>query len=394
MLEKTNICILTTLLFLTQIALPDSIDISSDSLSDICEALESAVLDVTVSYQTHNDPPPALKDISGTGNLLAKGPIKYVWSAARPFAELSKSTETVAFMNEHGDSWDSVTSQSYNGEIAKHHVFIGGPDTRSRVTISRTRNFMPNLSVTPLGFTLLIFKDKLLSRLLRESDKSLIHLDTTVETTGNFRTVHLDLLVRVNDKEFLSKRIYFSVDHGFTPVKFEYFNGRNLSATVQVLELQKVAEGLWFPKKGRISNVSSPRAWVYEANDITINQGLKKSYFDIDFPPGTEVQDEITGLRYIVGPTEDQIDKWLDEEIAISSKINKGSGSPISRTNLNSNLQTAPKLEKPPVPPGQVSRADLPSNWKQSLFWLLLAISAIAILAVFLLRAIVRRKGH
>jgi len=61
-------------------------------------------------------------------------------------------------------------------------------------------------------------------------------------------------------------RVYFSVDHGYTPVKFEHMRGPNkVAATVSVVSLEEVAEGVWFPASGTITKPDSDRVHAYQA---------------------------------------------------------------------------------------------------------------------------------
>lgn len=298
-----------TIFFAHQLVLANSTDITLDSMVDICEDMESAILDIVVEYETYNDPAPKLQHIAGTNMAIQKGRAKHVWSSARPLEESdpnkqkkapiwrSKSTEKVTIMNGRGHSWDSEITQSYNGKVAKRHQIDGWPRRVSLGTITETQHFMPKRSITPFGFTILRFERKSLSKLLRE--KELVSIDNTIKTVNGFETIHVDLFVPINNKKILSKRVYFSVDHCLTLVKIEYFNGSKVGLAVEVFELAQVAEALWFPKKGWLAP-STGRAYVYEATKITVNQGLTNDYFDIIFTPGTKVRDKIEGTEYTV----------------------------------------------------------------------------------------------
>ena len=298
------------MIFITSpLVLANSTDITLDCLADICEDMELAILDIVVEYETYNDPPPKLQHIAGTNMGIQKGRAKHVWSSARPLEESdpnkqkkapiwrSKSTEKVTIMNGRGHSWDSEITQSYNGKVAKRHQLDGWPKRISHGTITQTQDFAPKRGITPFGFTILRFERKPLSKRLRE--KELVSIDNTIKTVNGFEIIHVDLFVPINNKKILSKRVYFSVDHCLTPVKIEYFNGRKVGLAVEVFELAQVAEALWFPKKGRLAP-STGRAYVYEASKVALNQGLTNDYFNIEFPPGTKVRDEIKGIEYIV----------------------------------------------------------------------------------------------
>lgn len=301
---KRKICACVLMMFFAApLALATSIDITLDSLADICGALESSILDVVVEYETYNDPPPKLEDIAGTDNVVQKGRAKHVLTAARPFMERFKSTKKVTVMNEYEDSWDSETANSYNGKVAKRCQIDGWPNRLSMGTIIKNQDFVPKYTITPLGFTILRFEfeGKPLSERLRE--KEFVRLDNTIKTVNGFETIHVDLFVHWEDKEILYARVHFSVAHFLTPVKIEYFNGRKVALAVEVFELEEVPETLWFPKRGRLTP-SVGRAYVYEASKIVVNQGLTEKDFDIDFPASTKVRDEIKGIEYVVQPVQ------------------------------------------------------------------------------------------
>ena len=98
-------------------------------------------------------------------------------------------------------------------------------------------------------------------------------------------------------------RVYFSVDHGYTPIRYEYMSGLEpkVSLTIDVHSLQKVAPGLWFPSEGVVIDPEDDHLEAYIATDkITVNQGLTDKHFDIDFPLGTKVWNGITGVKYVV----------------------------------------------------------------------------------------------
>lgn len=137
-----------------------------------------------------------------------------------------------------------------------------------------------------------------LSDILRR--KELARLDNTIEEVNGFNSIRADMLTQW-DKQRAFMRIYFSVEHGYTPVRYEYMSGEKVSVTVEVQSLEQVAEGLWFPSSGVISSLDKSRSHAYIATSkIVVNQGLPDKYFDIKFPPGTKVRDNIEHRKYVV----------------------------------------------------------------------------------------------
>jgi hypothetical protein len=98
-------------------------------------------------------------------------------------------------------------------------------------------------------------------------------------------------------------RIYFSADHNYTPVRYEYMRGELADLIFEVQSLEKVGEGLWFPSSGVIYVAGQERVNAFKTTSkILVNQGLTDKNFDIEFPPGTRVADEIKNTEYVVSP--------------------------------------------------------------------------------------------
>jgi len=71
--------------------------------------------------------------------------------------------------------------------------------------------------------------------------------------------------------------------------------------SIEAPMLKQVAEGLWFPSSGCIGSPDEERVNVFQTTSkIVVNQGLTEKDFDIEFPPGTEVRDDIKGRKYVI----------------------------------------------------------------------------------------------
>lgn len=311
--------------------------ITLDELADICEAMESAILDISVEYEWGVEPHPTLEDIAGTGRGIDKGPVKHKWSTKRPFGERSLSAEQSAVLDEHGALTKSTSMQSYNGKIAKYvtiaEVSLAGEQrTFSRGTITKSKRSMPKPNQTPISFSVLrlshVNRDKTpLSERLRK--KELARFYNTVEKINGFNAVHADLLMDVDNppamRKFVYMRVYFSVDHGYTPIKYDYMANRETGPEpffmVDVNSLEEVSKGLWFPSAGALKSAESNLTNTYRATKIVLNQGLTDEDFDMEFPPGTKVFDKIAGVTYVIQPSEQQFDDWLENESAIAQTV-------------------------------------------------------------------------
>lgn len=292
--------------------LPEPEEMTIDSLADICKRMESAFHDITVEYEWYDEPSPRVSDIIGTSKLIYRGPRKCKLSAARPFFWKFRFFETGTVMNDTDDSWQFTKESSYNGRISKQLSIGGFPQSIKVGTIRKRMSFVPYPPRTALGFSILRLGmedadimttlETLRYNLETLRYKELVHLLNKIEKINGFDTIRADFL---NPNKQIYLHIYFSVEHGYTPVRWEYImHGSKMVFSVEVKSLQKVADGLWFPSSGVVNNHDKSKS-VYKAiGNIVINQGLREEDFDVEFPTGTQVDDQVRGIKYIVTSTE------------------------------------------------------------------------------------------
>jgi hypothetical protein len=299
--------------------------ITIEQLADICEAMESAIVDLSVEYDWFADSPMSLEERL---QLIADKPMISV-SASIPTFKLVCSLSPPASNNPnaplfgrfvHEDSvivardpntmWDSFHKQSYDGQIAKG-LTIGSSRGPTKLGIISKPDHPIELYVTPLEFSVrcLRLRETLgqmpLSAALRfYNSKQLVRLDNTVRKVNDANSISVDFSLESVGTVYM--RIYFSVDHGYTPVRYEHLSGpkpERVALTVEVTSLQEVAKGVWFPSSGAMltPDWSDKEGNYYQATGkILVNQGLTAKDFDIVFPPGTKVHDEIKDVKYIV----------------------------------------------------------------------------------------------
>ena len=302
-------------------------DITIDKLADICAAMESAFRDISVEYEWTVEPLPTTEDLKkdGIGGFITLGPEKMKWSSKRPFDERSLSESIATYMDENEHTFEQTIMQSYNGKVAKYFskgglsIATGKQVNISSGTITERKDFIPPMNVTPLSFSVLRLgyeyeneENKLLSERLRK--KEYVRIFEPKEKVNGFNVICAEFLwdapnVPIIHKKQWEYRVYFSVDHGYTPIKYEQFNpsesGPVLIYIVNILSLEKVADGLWFPNQGYLKMIQGNLTNIYKASKIVVNQGLTDEDFDINFPPGTRITNEITGLRYIEDSNEE-----------------------------------------------------------------------------------------
>jgi hypothetical protein len=309
------------LLFLTPVAGAVTID----ELAAKFEFMESSVSDITLEYEWRTIPPETLEEAEkefGGETLIDKDGLRrcklYV---ARPVADanaaadanspnlsplnwhfISEDSETLVMKG--GNSWPQITKQSYDGLINRRLSIGGWPEIAKEASISMRKPDNNFAASSPIGFSVYytslngVANYYLLSHILKRNPE-LVRLDTAVQKTGGFNTVHLDLLQQSLKKPVM--RIYLSIDHNYTPVRYEHLSGGNVADAFEVHSLEKIGEKLWFPSSGAImDNESGGRISAFQTTvPIICNQKDSKS-FELEFPSGTRVTDKIKGITYRV----------------------------------------------------------------------------------------------
>ena len=297
-----------------------------EELAEVCAAQEAAIQDVYVEYEWGRDPPYTTKDITGQVVAVPTGPRKITWATARPFEDRFLWIDSAEWIDAQNNRSQVTETRSYNGEVGKHlelrgNRAEGGPSARG--TITKSRRFILSGSTTPERFTVVRFRreqpDYPLAEALRKTEW--VDLIDEVQQIGPFRTIRADFYAEgVKDEKgnrVPLSRVHFSIDHGYTPVQFELFNARKLVMRDVVTELVQAAPGVWYPKSANTTEFErgdTGYTFTCRASKILVNQGLSPQFFDIDFPPGTKIIDEILNSEYIIRPTEDQFKKWLETE--------------------------------------------------------------------------------
>jgi hypothetical protein len=296
--------------------------ITSDELADKCQSAESAIRDVSLEYEWHIIPPWTLEELSRSAQMtnvgiFKDGVIEFKFKASRflgsndtnsvysPYRWRVLSEESATIIAEGGKTWDNFRKQAFDGRIYKQLDVGGWPTPAQSGFISVKENSQGELLLTPIGFSIFHLElgpeGVLLSTCLRRKD--MVHMGSSTEKVNDFNTICIDLLQEYS--KLLCIRMYFSINHNYTPVKYEYFNagpaGIKVAYTVEVQSLACVGDGLWFPTSGIIRHPDEERIDAFQATGkIVVNQGLRKEDFNIEFPPGTRISDNISGREYTV----------------------------------------------------------------------------------------------
>ncbi|MBE3144732.1 MAG: hypothetical protein IMZ61_12555 [Planctomycetes bacterium] len=329
MTSKNMFRLIGTLIILWVMQTSVCLSITIDELVDKCQLAESAIQDVSLEYEYYVIPPSTLEEAqkeigAELVGVYKDGIVRHKLSSARffetndvnsfhsPYRWRILSERSGTIIAEKGASWDDLTKESYDGQIYKKST-VGGWHTSEKSGLISERHWEDsrgNVLLSPIGFSILRFEVErervLLSTLLRQKAiKNQVRIGNSAEKIGDFNTICVEVLLQLESRQVPVRRVYFSIQHNYTPVKYEYLNptkeGFKLSHTVEVQSVQSVGDGLWFPSSGIIQDGESPKAYGFRATSkIVVNKGLKKEDFNIEFQPGTKVSDQIAGREYTV----------------------------------------------------------------------------------------------
>lgn len=176
-----------------------------------------------------------------------------------------------------------------------------------------------DINLTPLGFT--IFHRclggegrSLLDILKKANDPNIVlSLDPVVTEVNGYDSIKLTW-----SREWISKKliklmdIHFSLDHDCSIVRMSYYNADGIILEYNVRKFRSIGDGLWFPIECEIRNSAGDINKI-SVTDVQVNPILDENEFELEFPPGTRVTDTITGKRYTVRPTQEQVDAVLED---------------------------------------------------------------------------------
>ena len=176
MSAKHNFCFYV-IVFLFLLSCPlAAMAVTINELTGICEAMESAIVDISLEYEWYCDSPLTLEEeleyIAEKGLLLDIGHPTYKFSAARslsgrglndpnsPVFDRLFLEMSTTLMNKDENVWDIVTKTSYNGKVTKELSIGGFPRSVTNGMISSGLYLMHPINLTPIGFSILRFGHK------------------------------------------------------------------------------------------------------------------------------------------------------------------------------------------------------------------------------------------
>jgi hypothetical protein len=292
-----------------------NVNIDLDSLLEICQSAQDGLNDVYVEYDFDviNPYPEEVNEVvRKIGGFFNKGPEHVQWWGVKPFKEFSKSISKSVVEDTAGKTSELLRCRSYNGKTAKTYQMeqdaLGTVQTGG-ISADLREN---NLSI--LDFTTFYTEEGYDVaegiRHLKDNNIGWLKLNLEIKKVNDFNTINIEHWKAYRDKNLLIRRYTFSIDHNFTLIRIEFSNGKDVVGTHDVLALTQIENGIWFPTECR-AFASDGLTNTIKVKKIAANQGLTDKDFDIEFPPGTKVNDEITGKQYTIKPTQEQLDQSL-----------------------------------------------------------------------------------
>ena len=234
---------------------PTATAITIDELADICEKMESSIIDIHIEYEWYHDTPVPMeervKKAAQSGHMMSIVPFTCKLSLALlssgqdsnlPVFNRYRMESSAICVYKEENFVKNVTITSYDGKVTKQFSQNGDyPESKESEVIhngeidsGKEFNGYEQFSITltPIGFS--IFRpdirdlgDKLLLSGILKNKKEFVRLDDTITKVNGFNTIRADLLTEYKypNKNFVYRRIYFSVDYGYTPVRFEFVAG-------------------------------------------------------------------------------------------------------------------------------------------------------------------------
>ncbi len=264
-------------------------------LADVFEAQESAIVDVVVEYEWRNEQQQPAEGSREADDSLFVPKETCVFATAEPFSERQLYFSKGDVTTKQGETFSVEVKRAYNGDVLKE-LSIGGTSPRPPQGIITDRaDRLRDWTLTPMAFTSLRNrKEGMLSEIRNHPEA--VRLAEGTRRVRDFTAIELDF---VTAQGAVHRKYFFSVDHGYAPVRYEWIDigSGKTNAEVDVLALKEVSPGLWFPMKGTSRHVRDEAKAVYEAKTVKVNQNLAKDYFDLEFPPDAEITDEIGYLQ-------------------------------------------------------------------------------------------------
>jgi len=296
-------------------------EVTPMELCSAVEKAESSLGDISITYEWYEMPPltrGALSPDDSNRILIPCDGLREFEMRASKMSDANGnatgrhwrlwSKERTTFNRPDGSTLAVVSETSYDGHVGKK--FDSQSDTKklSESGWITEKNPFTSIVLTPMGFS--VFRPALdaeavpLSEVLRMSN--LVVINSEISRINDFNTICVNLLQETTRTP--CRKIYCSVDHNYTPVRFEYINsgpkGSRVAFTVDILSLEQVGEGLYFPSSGIITTPGSPSANGFSVTaPIKINIGLSQEDFDVNFPAGTRVWDARTQKEFTAGTT-------------------------------------------------------------------------------------------
>jgi hypothetical protein len=191
---------------------------------------------------------------------------------------------------------DDIVSYDGNATYILDKNIRPGKTKRGSVRPGYEPNWFSGLYIDPYTniWTFGSGKKSLASK-IREN-KGTFRIEQGIESLEGVPTIKL---VGTISSGLITKKVWVSPERDFLPLKSQTFRGDNgrLLSDMVLSDLVQLPNGLWFPKSICIGSLDPEWAWYQEITKISVDS-IPVGFFALEFPKGTEVVDDILGIRY------------------------------------------------------------------------------------------------
>lgn len=309
--------ILICLLAMLGLGYGQTVDFSKESLIDLCTAYEKAINSIQIEYTyTAQQPDAELLEEWENRNLSElEGPVAKLFIAEKPFDEKFKFINEFRVKGLRSGLTDVYSSLARNAPICRELSIHDNDPPRGIIHKECPEEPALFINDTPLACTPFHryqqFAGNSLLKLLKSNDPNLaFSFDPAVARVNDCDAVELICSMKwVSGRMIKMFGVHFSLDHNMSIVRISFYNHNKVDFEYNVLKLEPLGNGLWFPVECVIGIGESISKM--SVSYVQVNQPYEKDEFELDFPPGTRVEDMITGKEYTIKPTQEQGDQGL-----------------------------------------------------------------------------------
>jgi len=121
-------------------------------------------------------------------------------------------------------------------------------------------------------------------------------------------------------------KLHVDPSKGFIPIKKQLLkHDGSVFISFENSDFNQTKEGLWIPLKFTLVDLINNLTIHYVVQEVMVNEPIADELFELSFPSGTIVKDDIAGLKYVVNDTDmalNTLDDSLNDNEPMPNRIN------------------------------------------------------------------------